>query len=628
MYAESRQWYRLYGMTMSNVPETLDDFDAYWEHYVEHVLEPTPFSGWLLRAFRNPPPPPGLTWMPRPLWRPLSRIGRPGRGRDRHRAAARAGPPRARPALDPAAPRRGCAAPAYPPHAQQPAPPPPSLPSSPAGRLAARGAGAEHHRGGAAPVTGLRAAAASAGSARPARRRHQLQPALRPARPGCARSPAPARCRERRGSGPGRPRWNRSKTRSRSAVGYAGSVVHHVEDDLPVGDRRARSSTRDPACVTALSSRLRTTRRSSLGLARTGPAETCAVSMTVAAGVPRPGRLLEDHCVEVDGGRHRGRALVGRGEDEQVVDEALPSRRSRPGPRRAAPRGRRRPARTAPAPARPAAPRAGPAGRGRRRRPAAAAAARTRRRARASGSWSRRAGRPRRADRRRAPGVRAGRGRSRRPRPGSGPAGPAPGPAPATSPGRAPPRPAGHRPPGCAAASRWPRAPTPGSTRRPRSPRRRAGARSGPRPGRSRSRRRPGARIVRRSPSAPRRRRRSAPRPSMFGGRREHRAVRGDHLGHARRRSRCAAPSGSSPAAAWSSRSRTRDRDRSSLLSVRCLSSVRARAGRRRRPAPPRTAAWPPPWPGRAAVSAAISAVRHQPVADQPHGLQAGAAER
>ncbi len=74
MYAESRQWYRLYGMTMGNVPETLDDFDAYWDHYVEHVLEPTPFSGWLLEAFRSPPPPPALTWLPKPLWRPLSRI--------------------------------------------------------------------------------------------------------------------------------------------------------------------------------------------------------------------------------------------------------------------------------------------------------------------------------------------------------------------------------------------------------------------------------------------------------------------------------------------------------------------------------------------------------------------------
>jgi uncharacterized protein (DUF2236 family) len=74
MYAESRQWYGLYGMTMANVPETLDDFDVYWDHYVEDVLEPTPFSHWLVKAFQNPPPPPGLTWLPAPLWWPLCRI--------------------------------------------------------------------------------------------------------------------------------------------------------------------------------------------------------------------------------------------------------------------------------------------------------------------------------------------------------------------------------------------------------------------------------------------------------------------------------------------------------------------------------------------------------------------------
>jgi uncharacterized protein (DUF2236 family) len=74
MYAESRQWYRLYGMTMSNVPETLDDFDAYWEHYVETVLEPTPCARWLVTAFQNPPPPPGLAWLPKPLWWPFGRV--------------------------------------------------------------------------------------------------------------------------------------------------------------------------------------------------------------------------------------------------------------------------------------------------------------------------------------------------------------------------------------------------------------------------------------------------------------------------------------------------------------------------------------------------------------------------
>ncbi|HJQ44225.1 MAG TPA: oxygenase MpaB family protein, partial [Jatrophihabitantaceae bacterium] len=73
LYAESRRWYRLYGMTMRNVPETLDEFDAYWEHYVEDVLEATPSAQWLLATFRKPPPPPGFERIPAPIWRIVRR---------------------------------------------------------------------------------------------------------------------------------------------------------------------------------------------------------------------------------------------------------------------------------------------------------------------------------------------------------------------------------------------------------------------------------------------------------------------------------------------------------------------------------------------------------------------------
>ncbi|HET7689913.1 MAG TPA: oxygenase MpaB family protein [Nocardioidaceae bacterium] len=69
LYAESRQWYALYGMTMRNVPETLDEFDAYWERYVDEVLEATTASQWLLDIFARPPQPPGFEWIPTPLWR-------------------------------------------------------------------------------------------------------------------------------------------------------------------------------------------------------------------------------------------------------------------------------------------------------------------------------------------------------------------------------------------------------------------------------------------------------------------------------------------------------------------------------------------------------------------------------
>jgi len=73
LYAESVEWYRLYGMTMRNVPETLDAFDAYWQHYVEDVLDYTPAAQWLLATFKAPPPPPGFGWVPRPLWRLVRR---------------------------------------------------------------------------------------------------------------------------------------------------------------------------------------------------------------------------------------------------------------------------------------------------------------------------------------------------------------------------------------------------------------------------------------------------------------------------------------------------------------------------------------------------------------------------
>lgn len=75
LYAESRQWYQLYGMTMRDVPETLDEFDAYWQHYQRDVLQATPAARTLHAIFRSPPPPPGLEWIPAPLWRPLGLVG-------------------------------------------------------------------------------------------------------------------------------------------------------------------------------------------------------------------------------------------------------------------------------------------------------------------------------------------------------------------------------------------------------------------------------------------------------------------------------------------------------------------------------------------------------------------------
>ena len=69
LYAESLQWFALYGVSDRTLPKTLDDFDAYWSHYVNDVLEATPAARWLLSTFRRPPAPPGFEWIPAPLWR-------------------------------------------------------------------------------------------------------------------------------------------------------------------------------------------------------------------------------------------------------------------------------------------------------------------------------------------------------------------------------------------------------------------------------------------------------------------------------------------------------------------------------------------------------------------------------
>jgi uncharacterized protein (DUF2236 family) len=71
MYAESLQWFALYGVSDRTLPKTLDEFDDYWAHYVNDVLEPTPAARWLLATFRRPPAPPGFGWIPAPLWRVL-----------------------------------------------------------------------------------------------------------------------------------------------------------------------------------------------------------------------------------------------------------------------------------------------------------------------------------------------------------------------------------------------------------------------------------------------------------------------------------------------------------------------------------------------------------------------------
>lgn len=73
-YAETVEWWRMYGMTMRVVPKTYGDFLEYWDHHVEHVLELTPAAQGLV-DFLNRPWEMHQPWVPQPLWQVATRIG-------------------------------------------------------------------------------------------------------------------------------------------------------------------------------------------------------------------------------------------------------------------------------------------------------------------------------------------------------------------------------------------------------------------------------------------------------------------------------------------------------------------------------------------------------------------------
>ena len=147
-------------------------------------------------------------------------------------------------------------------------------------------------------------------------------------------SPVPGAPRVRAGS----PWWNRWKTGLLVRRRDPGPVVQDVEDDLGLDDPDPQLDAR-LGVGSAFSSRFRTIRRSSLALARTGPAGhgRCPPTGSPAAG---PARLLEHHLVEV----HRGlRGSLPRRPRRRPTGRppAPPSRSSHPAPRHAAPRSRR-----------------------------------------------------------------------------------------------------------------------------------------------------------------------------------------------------------------------------------------------------------------------------------------------
>ncbi|WP_182376862.1 oxygenase MpaB family protein [Nocardioides sp. WS12] len=68
IWEAGKTWYRLYGVSDRPMPDTLDEFDAYWEHMCEHVLEATEAAMWSVGAFDHPERTP-LPGVPLWLWR-------------------------------------------------------------------------------------------------------------------------------------------------------------------------------------------------------------------------------------------------------------------------------------------------------------------------------------------------------------------------------------------------------------------------------------------------------------------------------------------------------------------------------------------------------------------------------
>lgn len=71
-YEESIAWYALYGVSMRPVPPDYRAFQAYWQHMLDEVLEPTEVALGALRVDPRLPAP--YPWLPRPAWwalRPL-----------------------------------------------------------------------------------------------------------------------------------------------------------------------------------------------------------------------------------------------------------------------------------------------------------------------------------------------------------------------------------------------------------------------------------------------------------------------------------------------------------------------------------------------------------------------------
>jgi uncharacterized protein (DUF2236 family) len=72
LFEEHKQWYALYGMSMRVVPETWEDFQAYWDHMCRNVLEDN-FATREVLALENYGKPWFLRWLPDWVFGPIQR---------------------------------------------------------------------------------------------------------------------------------------------------------------------------------------------------------------------------------------------------------------------------------------------------------------------------------------------------------------------------------------------------------------------------------------------------------------------------------------------------------------------------------------------------------------------------
>ncbi|PHV68393.1 hypothetical protein CSW57_03980 [Williamsia muralis] len=72
LFEESRTWYAMYGVSTRPCPDTYEEFGEYWDHMCRNVLQDHPAVRTVLDISELPPPP-WMSWMPRPVWKHMVR---------------------------------------------------------------------------------------------------------------------------------------------------------------------------------------------------------------------------------------------------------------------------------------------------------------------------------------------------------------------------------------------------------------------------------------------------------------------------------------------------------------------------------------------------------------------------